>query len=181
MFLIDFVNKPCVVCSENNFTFSYCRKYKETDLEYNNGILYGHIYAINFSINSLKDTFSVDPPHSDAAADIVEPWLKFRLMKECAAGHYRTSTKFIDRCNDKLFTPDGVMYDDIHFRFDETSDDRVPEGGGSINFINNYDKNEMILMTPNGPKKFPIVPLDRFDLTDPVSVLNKLESLVILL
>lgn len=174
MILNNFIRKPCPVCNDNVFILSYGRQYRECFIS----LIENNILEIKsdddniFTINLIDDTIIGNISSR-----------RFRIMKDCHHSHYKVSTNYIERpffIDGKLIVPDGLMYEDICVRFDDIQDKRVPEGGGSINLINDYHKNKTMLNTPDGWKSIPIIPLNRFDFSNPISVLNKLESLLIL-
>jgi len=185
--LTDFINTPCPVCDGTDFEFTYARKFRDRRFNYDNGIL---SWRPSQSIGSAPSVF-IDPVMKIIK---VVPWTKrdlmkrFRIMKECAASnHYRACTYFIESEFDilkeegQLSVPAGRMYDHFYIRFNEGDDERVPEGGGSLNFTIDYDKKCTRVMTVDRTKTLPLVPLDRFDMKDPIGVVKKLESLMVLL
>jgi hypothetical protein len=178
MILLDFIKSPCLLCDGNDFVFYYCRKYKEFPLEVNESCLIGN--HPGDVITPIKIDIINNEMNLDTDSKLC---LFFRIAKSCNCGHYSTSTNYIVRnfSNNKLTVPDNLMYDDITIRFLKGIDIRVPEEGGSINFINHYEKNETSLMTTTGWRKLPILSLNRFNLKNPIEVLNKIESLMVLL
>jgi len=185
--LTDFINTPCPVCNGTDFEFSYARRFKDRRLDYSNGVLAGR----GGSGSGAAPTFFIDP-----ILKIVKiyPWTKresmkrFRIMKECIViAHYRTCTYFIESDFDiikeegQLSIPPGRTYDHFYIKFNDGDDECVPEGGGSLNFTIDYEKGCTRVMTVNSSKKLPLVPLDRFNLKDPIGIVKKLESLMVLL
>lgn len=179
MTLLDFIQLSCIVCEESSFRFFYCRQHKETEfsteLSGRENNLIGYFSNTNFVIHCDNNTISVDSGGYSFS--------KFRIMKECVKDHYKTSTNYIKRnlTDNRLIVPDGKLYDYFNFKFNEEDDDRVPFGGGSLNFINNYETNQTLLMTLEGYKKFPLISLNRLNFKSPIDIVDKLESLTVLL
>lgn len=174
MNLATFTETPCAVCGGSSFTFFYGRKFKETQLNIRGDKLFGYLMNIDFLIDPSDNTLIVLSGNRDY-------FLRFRILKECNY-HYRASTNYINvKTAGKLSNIDGLMYEEIYIKLNEGDDERVPEGGGTIHFTNNYAKNETNLMTVGGYKKLPIVSLDKFDFKNPIDILDKLESLMVLL
>lgn len=183
MTLRDFVYTPCLVCGNVEFNFSYVKPHLGRDkrrLILNGNTLSAHAPSFNISIHDesimLSDRLRESMP-------------SIRIRKECAKeNHYRTSTSAIyipltPNENIKLSILDDRMYDRFILKLNSNDDNRVPEEGASIDIIINHSKNKTMVRTTEtgGYKNLPFIPLDRFDFKNPVQVLNKLESLMVLI
>jgi hypothetical protein len=169
MILYDFLAAPCPICLSTSLVYTCVAMDEHVSVKMHKQFITGQGIFIDTKQHTVH---------------LLDNFQKLQIIKFCNYGHYEASIKNITLYQlgdeDRIIVPDNITYEELRMQVNIYHISNTSKERGSLIFRNEYNTNKTHIMTTNGWKIVPLIPLDRLNLTNVNETVSKLERYMML-